>query len=133
MSKQIVVGDVYLSVGDKLRVNSRGCENGYGPTGNVVEVVLIQGLQIGLYSKRKIHGWHDLDGTVSDKQGWWASRDALIDNFDVVVEDYTIAEEVMFKKRNLRGMQAKLLCRTSLGDSCFVEVDQNVGGVVLTG
>jgi hypothetical protein len=82
---------------------------------------------LGLYSENPLSGWHDLEGQVPNRHGYWATRDCLIDNFSLKREDYTIKEDTVFKGVSLKGMSCRLLHVNKRG-LCFVELDKNVGG-----
>lgn len=130
MHQHVTIGDMILRVGDRLKVNGRGEDNGLGRNGEIIKVISIKndgGILIGLYSDRRHNGWGDLDGAVPSRQGFWATRDCVMDNFSILANEYEICADHMHHKRNLKGLSCKILHTFGDGFS-FVELEENVGG-----
>ncbi len=129
--KQVVIGDKKIKIGDKLRINGSGQGNGIGPSGVTTTVRYIKEageIMIGLSSPNRLDGWGDLDGMVDRRKGFWATRDTIIDCFDLVETEFLITEDYAFKNRNLKGMKANLIFQSKHADDCFIELDEDVGG-----
>lgn len=129
MQQSIKIAERIINVGDRLRGNMNAPERGLCPEDHIVTVQYItdEGM-VGLYSERRLSGWSDLDGEVPNRQGFWASRDCIHDNFVPVDVGLVVKRPVKFKNRDLQGMKCKIL--RALGDRkhVFVEMEENVGG-----
>lgn len=131
MPKHVVIGDKRLCVGDKVRSKERAAENGICKGDYMLTVRCIKNdgeLFVGLYSERRLKGWGDLDGLVPFRQGFWATRDVILDNFELISNSYVISAEENFKGHNLKDMRCKLLHLNRSRNYAFVELEKNVGG-----
>jgi hypothetical protein len=131
MPKHITIGDKRLCIGNKVRSTERAAENGICSADMILTVHQFKGdgeLLVGLYSERRLGGWGDLDGAVPSKQGFWATRDVILDNFELISNDYIITGNESFKGKNLKNMRCKILHVDRRSGATFVELDKNVGG-----
>lgn len=130
----VAVEDKIVTVGDKFKVTENGYENGLGRVGNIVTIHCIREeddgrFLIGLYSKVPISNWNNLENSVEEGQGYWVRSNDINSMLTQIGSCVVvIAKDFKFKKHNLKGMQAKLLCRTSFKTSCFIELEEDVGG-----
>ena len=127
----VVVGDKRLRVGDKLRSNGNAKENGICRDDAVLTVRTFKDegeLLVGLYSGVRLKGWGSLDGAVENGHGFWATRDTIMDCFELMSNEHVISDDVVYKKHNLRGMRCTVLHTDPHSMSSFVELEKNVGG-----
>jgi hypothetical protein len=83
---------------------------------------------VGLHCvNRKIDGWSNLDGHVSNSTGWWASRTEMDRYLEPAVSRYVIASGVTFRGVPLQGKPCKLVAASSDG-IVFMEFDEDLGG-----
>lgn len=130
MLKQVRVGDKTVCVGDKIRSKRQAVENEVCGENLMCEVKIIRDdgpMLIGLESSIRVRGWHDLDGLTKNGHGFWATRDCLLDNFELLSANYTISEDLEFKGHNLKGMNCKVIHISDRIGSAFVEVDKDIG------
>lgn len=131
MPKQVKIGNKHIRVGDKVRSTGRASENGICNNDWIFTVYTIthdDDILIGLYSTRRVKGWADLDGQVPRRQGFWASVDCIIDNFELIRNDHVINGDVTFRGKQLNGMRCKVLHIDKRSHDAFVEVEKDVGG-----
>ena len=131
MPEQVTIGDKRIHIGDMLRSNVNAAENGICNPNMTFTVRAIKDdgeLVVGLYSPLRLSRWGDLDGRVPRRQGFWASRDCILDNFDLIRNDHVIAGEESFKGTSLNGERCKVLHIDNRSSMAFVELDKNVGG-----
>lgn len=122
-------------VGLTATVNRYGAEAGFAERGERVKISVLKKdgdeVLIGISGER--HGsWHNLDGNVADKCGYWLRSQEAYDylTIDATVDKY-IKCDLKFKGKNLKGMDCKIL--TSLQDAFIVEFDENIGGISCDG
>lgn len=132
MPRTIKIGDILLRVGDKLRSTDAAFGNGICPPGRLVTVNTINEdndeVVVGLYSSRRISDWGTLDDRVPNKQGLWANRDCIIDNFEPLRNDHVITGDETHRGRSLKGMACTVLHVDGTTGNAFVELDEDIGG-----
>jgi hypothetical protein len=128
MPQSIKIAGKIIRVGDRLRGNYSAPERGLGREGDLVTVVQIQNNMVGLRSEKRLEGWGDLDGTLPQRQGYWATRDCIHDNFELVESKFIVNADVQYKKHSLKGMRCTLLRDIGHGEHSFVELEKDVGG-----
>jgi len=129
MPQSIKIAGKIIRVGDRLRGNYSAPERGFGREGDMVTVIRITSdKRLGIRSEKRLEGWGDLDGLVPRRQGYWATREVIHDNFDLVEPKFIVNANVQHKKHSLKGMKCTLLRDIGDGEYSFVELEENVGG-----
>lgn len=128
------VGDIIIATGMRVRARESADENGIAPAGlkPVIYKIMQAGNDphIGLYnSAGPVSGydWHDFEGEVEDRCGYWVQLSSLIKHFDIQSQAAEITGDVFIRGRNLKGMNGKVLASADSG-LVFLELDEDVGG-----
>jgi len=130
MPDQVTIGDKIIRIGDMLRSNRNAADNGICNPDMTFTVRAIKDdgeLVVGLYSSTRISRWNTLDGRVPNKHGFWASRDCILDNFDLIRDDHVISGEESFRGVDLKGEKCKVLHVNRKSSIAFVELAKDVG------
>jgi len=129
---------ITLRKGDWLQINGNGEDHLLGRRGDRAQIVAIkfyaaqfpQDNDVSYFDlMREIPNpnWGDLGGKVPFGKGLRVSQHDLVRWFIIRHGNLKITENFIFKKRNLKGMECKIIADFANGD-VFVEMNTNVGG-----
>ena len=72
--------------------------------------------------------WHNLDGMLPSRAGYYIREKHLIDAFTRVSDTMFISKPFSFKRRDLKNMKCKTISPMPGGKEMVVEFDEDVGG-----
>lgn len=127
----IKVGPDIIYIGDIFTSSPASEANGICPVGIEVVVKEIRSENlIGLVSAIPLSGWGNLDGTVKENTGLWASRDTIHDNFFLAQRtSFVIENNIKYKNQDLKGESCRILKKFRL-PGCkpfmFIELDKHI-------
>lgn len=137
MVKQIDVsidGEIRkICVGDVVRVSEGGKKSGVGSLGEKAKIHSIFTGNVTYFGvKRKYYNqnWGSLDGNVPNGTGLKLNLSGLTTYFtleNVKQEEFYVIENIIFKKKKLKGMGCKIVAILKNGD-VFIELDKDIGG-----
>jgi len=83
--------------------------------GELFKIVFIRwqkegGVSIGIFSPKKKSGFHDLEGTVPDHQGYWIGEDKLVAYFTVERLKLTVKSPLMYRGKDLINKKGVFIC-----------------------
>jgi hypothetical protein len=136
MPEYISINNKIFTAGQKFVANKYAESNSYCNTGLVVslECIKMDGGEnlIGISSEKPVPHWHDLEGRVSDKYGYWVRSKPFLQCFNIVgVQKMVVKGDVLHKQINLNGKKCKVLKNIIAPNGnkySFVEMEENVNG-----
>ena len=125
----MLIGNITVNVGDAFVITETGYRNGFGVSGSrlIVKCIIDRGT-IGMYSKKKVNGWHELDGRVEHGHGYYFTEHNFMDgSLKKESTRFIINEAFSFNNMDLTGKECVLLHTDKDTTVCFVELEENVG------
>jgi len=72
--------------------------------------------------------WHNLDGMLSSRTGYYIREKHLINAFTRVSDTMFVSKPFSFKRKDLKNMKCKTISPMPGGKEMVVEFDEDVGG-----
>ena len=132
MPSALVIKGRLFNWGDKVMLNRIASDNGICPPGTIVELFMWHPEHedtVGVYSNSPISNWHDLDGEVPSRRGWWLTVGELAMYIDFISEKVqVVAKDFEFNGISLKDKECRVLASIERTGLVFVEFDEDIGG-----
>lgn len=131
MPAHLELNGITLRIGDKVKSLKFSSDIAMCPEGTEAVVIHIkpdsEGNAIGIRASKDLSGWHELDGRCEPHRGLWVMPTTFMDCFEISNRVYVIKGNHEYRRRNLKGLECRLLAPVGRGLQ-MVEVSENVGG-----
>lgn len=121
----------FYEIGSFVRTTRANSALGNLPVGTKLQLYCLHDAEseiVGLFSPNKsIPGWHDLDGKVALRHGWWARFDQLVKTIEPLDETYKVRIDAQSRGISLKNKTCRVICQPE-ESIVFVEFDEHVNG-----